>query len=122
MPRGAGGLPDSFKPSGAPTPLRFSALIPEVRMLARIISGAVIGVDAILIDVEVDIASGLPCINVVGLPEGAVREGRERVTAALHNTGHVIPPRRITVNLAPASCSIAWRRGVCRGRVRGFAC
>ena len=71
-------------------------------MLARIRSGAVIGVDAIGVDVEVDVANGLPCINVVGLPEGAVREGRERVTAALHNSGFVVPPRRITVNLAPA--------------------
>jgi magnesium chelatase family protein len=71
-------------------------------MLARTISGAVVGVDAIRVDVEVDVANGLPCINVVGLPEGAVREGRERVTAALHNSGFAVPPRRITVNLAPA--------------------
>ena len=60
------------------------------------------GVHAIRVDVEVDVANGLPCINVVGLPEGAVREGRERVTAALHNSGFSVPPRRITVNLAPA--------------------
>jgi magnesium chelatase family protein len=73
-----------------------------LRMLARIRSGAVIGVDAIHVDVEIDVANGLPCINVVGLPEGAVREGRERVTAALNNSGHSVPPRRITVNLAPA--------------------
>ncbi len=71
-------------------------------MLARISSGAVIGVDAIRVEVEVDVANGLPCINVVGLPEGAVREGRERVTAALANSGFAVPPRRITVNLAPA--------------------
>lgn len=71
-------------------------------MLARMLSGAVQGVDAIRVDVEVDVANGLPCINVVGLPEGAVREGRERVTAALHNSGFIVPPRRITVNLAPA--------------------
>ena len=74
-------------------------------MLARITSGAVLGVDAFLVQVEVDIASGLPCMNVVGLPEGAVREGRERVTAALHNAGFEIPPRRITINLAPADIS-----------------
>lgn len=71
-------------------------------MLAHITSGAILGVDAFLVGVEVDIANGLPCINVVGLPEGAVREGRERVTAAIHNTGFEIPPRRITINLAPA--------------------
>jgi magnesium chelatase family protein len=62
----------------------------------------VLGVDAYLVRVEVDFAPGLPCMHVVGLPENAVREGRERVTAALGNTGFRIPPRRITVNLAPA--------------------
>ena len=71
-------------------------------MLAQVTSGAVLGVDAYLVRVEVDLAAGLPCMNVVGLPENAVREGRERVTAALGNAGFRIPPRRITVNLAPA--------------------
>ncbi|HSJ31088.1 MAG TPA: YifB family Mg chelatase-like AAA ATPase [Longimicrobiales bacterium] len=71
-------------------------------MLAEIISGAVLGVDAYLVRVEVDLGRGLPCINVVGLPESAVREGRERVLAALHNEGFKVPPRRITINLAPA--------------------
>jgi magnesium chelatase family protein len=71
-------------------------------MLAQIISGAVLGVDAYLVRVEVDLGRGLPCINVVGLPESAVREGRERVFAALHNEGFTVPPRRITINLAPA--------------------
>ncbi|HSJ14982.1 MAG TPA: YifB family Mg chelatase-like AAA ATPase [Longimicrobiales bacterium] len=71
-------------------------------MLAQIISGAVLGVDAFLVRVEVDLARGLPCMNVVGLPESAVREGRERVTAALAHAGFELPPRRITVNLAPA--------------------
>ncbi len=71
-------------------------------MLAQVTSGAVLGVDAYLVRVEVDVASGLPGISVVGLPESAVREGRERVSAALQNTGCPVPPRRITVNLAPA--------------------
>ncbi|HET9984824.1 MAG TPA: YifB family Mg chelatase-like AAA ATPase [Longimicrobiales bacterium] len=71
-------------------------------MLAQVTSGAVLGVDAYLVRVEVDVTSGLPGMSVVGLPEGAVREGRERVTAALHNGGHPLPPRRITINLAPA--------------------
>lgn len=71
-------------------------------MLATIISGAVLGVDAYLVRVEVDLGRGLPCINVVGLPENAVREGRERVLAALHNEGFTVPPRKITINLAPA--------------------
>jgi magnesium chelatase family protein len=71
-------------------------------MLAQVTSGAVLGVEAYLVRVEVDLAKGLPAMHVVGLPESAVREGRERVTAALHNAGFTIPPRRITVNLAPA--------------------
>ena len=71
-------------------------------MLARIFSSAVIGIDAIIIEVEVDLAKGLPSISVVGLPEGAVREGRERVLAALHNSGFELPPRKVTINLAPA--------------------
>ncbi|MGH7505361.1 MAG: magnesium chelatase domain-containing protein, partial [Longimicrobiales bacterium] len=71
-------------------------------MLAQVTSGAVLGVEAYLVRVEVDLANGLPSMSVVGLPESAVREGRERVTAALHNSGYVVPHRRIVVNLAPA--------------------
>ncbi len=71
-------------------------------MLAQVMSAAVFGIDAYPVRVEVDLASGLPCMSVVGLAEGAVREGRERVTAALANSGRPVPPRRITVNLAPA--------------------
>ncbi len=71
-------------------------------MLAHVLSAAVLGVDAYLVRVEVDLASGLPSMNVVGLPESAVREGRERVTAALQNNGFAVPPKRITINLAPA--------------------
>ncbi len=71
-------------------------------MLAQVNSAAVYGIDAYPVRVEVDLANGLPCMTVVGLAEGAVREGRERVTAALANSGRPVPPRRITVNLAPA--------------------
>ena len=71
-------------------------------MLAQVMSGAVLGVDAYLVRVEVDLSSGLPGMSVVGLPESAVREGRERVGAALQNAGWPIPPRRVTINLAPA--------------------
>jgi magnesium chelatase family protein len=71
-------------------------------MLARIRSAAVLGIEAYLVDVEVDISSGLPSFATVGLPHGAVREGRERIGAALANAGFVFPLRRITVNLAPA--------------------
>src|SRR6185503_15313449 len=71
-------------------------------MLSQITSSAILGVDAYLVRVEVDLARGLPAMNVVGLPEIAVREGRERVSAAMHNSGFDIPPKRITINLAPA--------------------
>jgi len=71
-------------------------------MLAQVMSGAILGVEALVVRVEVDLGRGLPSMNVVGLPEVAVREGRERVIAALANTGFTVPPRRITVNLAPA--------------------
>ncbi len=71
-------------------------------MLARIRSAAILGIDAYPVDVEVDISNGLPSFSTVGLPHGAVREGRERVSAALINAGFVYPLKRITVNLAPA--------------------
>jgi len=71
-------------------------------MLAQVLSGAVQGVDALLVRVEVDLANGLPSMTVVGLAESSVREGRERVAAALANAGFEIPHRRVTINLAPA--------------------
>lgn len=71
-------------------------------MLAAIRSAAVIGIDAYDVTVEVDAAQGLPQWIIVGLPVGAVKESRERVGAAIINSGYTLPPRRITVNLAPA--------------------
>lgn len=71
-------------------------------MLARIPTAALQGVDALAVWTEVSLTSGLPAFTVVGLPEGAVREGRERVMAALRHSGVPLPPKRITVNLAPA--------------------
>ncbi|HKN68001.1 MAG TPA: magnesium chelatase domain-containing protein, partial [Gemmatimonadaceae bacterium] len=71
-------------------------------MLATIRSAAVIGIDAYDVSVEVDCAQGLPMFTVVGLPAGAVKESRERVSAAIVNAGFKLPARRITVNLAPA--------------------
>ena len=73
-------------------------------MLATIRSAAVIGIDAYDISVEVDCARGLPQFTIVGLAAGAVRESRERVMAAIVNSGFTLPARRTTVNLAPASC------------------
>ncbi|MBE9520666.1 MAG: ATP-dependent protease, partial [Proteobacteria bacterium] len=71
-------------------------------MLAKIQSSAVVGVNGLPVEVEVDISYGLPSFSTVGLPEGAVRESRERVKAAIKNSGYEFPNRRITVNLAPA--------------------
>ena len=74
-----------------------------ISMLAKILSGAVVGLDAVLITVEVDIASqGLPSFTIVGLPDKAVEESKERVRAAIRNSGAEFPVKRITVNLAPA--------------------
>jgi magnesium chelatase family protein len=71
-------------------------------MLAKVLSSALIGIDAILVDVEVDLAPGLPAFATVGLPDGAVKESKDRVRAALKNSGYDFPARRITANLAPA--------------------
>lgn len=71
-------------------------------MLAAVRSAAVLGIDAYHVTVEVDVAPGLPHWTVVGLPAGAVKESRERVSAALVNSGFVVPARRFTINLAPA--------------------
>src|SRR5450432_869621 len=71
-------------------------------MLAAIHSAAVLGIDAYDVTVEVDAAQGLPQWTIVGLPAGAVKESRERVGAALVNSGFVVPPKRFTINLAPA--------------------
>lgn len=71
-------------------------------MLAQITSSAVNGIDAYLIEVEVDISPALPSFTIVGLPDAAVRESIERVRAAIKNCGMEFPARRITINLAPA--------------------
>jgi len=71
-------------------------------MFSRVISCAVDGVDGHIIEVEVDMNQGLPAFDIVGLPDSAVKESKERVKAAIKNCGFAIPPRHITVNLAPA--------------------
>jgi len=71
-------------------------------LLAKVLSSSVIGVDAHKIDVEVDVSSGLPVFNIVGLPETSVKESKERVKSAIKNSGYSFPMDRITVNLAPA--------------------
>ncbi len=71
-------------------------------MLAKVHSCALVGLDGVLVDVEVDVAQGLPAYTIVGLPDAAVQEARERTRAAIRNSGAVFPNRRLTVNLAPA--------------------
>lgn len=71
-------------------------------MLAIVKSCVVVGIEAFSIDIEADISNGLPGFNIVGLPENAVRESRERVKAAIKNSGYPFPSKRITINLAPA--------------------
>ncbi len=71
-------------------------------MLAKVRSCAMVGLDGALVEVEVDIGPGLPSFTIVGLPDAAVQESRERVRAALKNSGALFPMKRLTVNLAPA--------------------
>jgi magnesium chelatase family protein len=71
-------------------------------LLAKVLSSAVLGIDAYQVEVEVDITSGLPTFTTVGLPEASVKESKERVKSAINNSGYRFPDDRITVNLAPA--------------------
>lgn len=71
-------------------------------MFARLVSGAVLGIEARLIEVQCDIADGLPAFQVVGLPEKEVSESRDRIRSAIKNAGLSFPSGRITANLAPA--------------------
>jgi magnesium chelatase family protein len=71
-------------------------------MLATVGSATLAGLEAVPVSVEVDVGPGLPTFAIVGLPDAAVQEARERVRAAIRNSGYTMPPRRIVVNLAPA--------------------
>ena len=72
-------------------------------MLSKIFSAATVGLSSIPVEVEVDVsATGLPSFTIVGLPDKAVEESKERVRSAIKNSGAEFPDRRITVNLAPA--------------------
>jgi magnesium chelatase family protein len=71
-------------------------------MAVRVISAALIGIEAHIVDVEVDFSRGLPRFTLVGLPDSAVRESRDRVRTAMKNSGYPFPQKKITVNLAPA--------------------
>ena len=71
-------------------------------MLARVTSCATVGIEGLLVEVEADLGAGLPTFTIVGLPDAAVRESRERVLSAVRNCGYEFPARKITINLAPA--------------------
>ena len=71
-------------------------------MLAKVKSCAIVGLEGAIVEVEVDISPGLPSFTIVGLPDAAVQEARERVRAAIRNSGFDFPTKRIVVNLAPA--------------------
>ena len=71
-------------------------------MLATVLSSALLGIDAYIVKVEVDVAGGLPYFTTVGLPDSAIKESRDRVTTAIKNSGFYFPQTRITANLAPA--------------------
>jgi magnesium chelatase family protein len=71
-------------------------------VLASLLSAAVFGVDACVVQVEVDVSAGLPGLTMVGLPDPSVRESRDRVRTAIRNSGYELPMQRVTINLAPA--------------------
>src|SRR2546428_1928810 len=79
-----------------------AALRTPARPVARVASCALWGLEAALVTVEVDVANGLPAFQIVGLPDAAVSEARERVRAAIRNSGFEFPLRRVVANLAPA--------------------
>ena len=72
-------------------------------MFSKIITGSLFGLDSHIVAVEVDLAHGLPCFQVVGLPDASVRESKERIRAAIVNSGMKFPAKRITINLSPAN-------------------
>ncbi len=72
-------------------------------MLAKVLSAAILGIEGYLVEAEVDVSAGFPAFDIVGLPDNAVKESRERIRTALKNAEYELPPKRITVNLAPAN-------------------
>ena len=71
-------------------------------MPTKVLSGAVLGLDGVIVEAETDITPGLPTVIIVGLPDTAVQEARERVRSAIKNSGFSFPRGRVAVNLAPA--------------------
>lgn len=79
-------------------------------MLAKVLSFGLLGIEAYPVEIEVDVAAGLPVVTLVGLPDSAIRESKERVKAAIKNSGFLWPGERITINLAPSDIK---KEGVC---------
>lgn len=79
-------------------------------MLAKVKSTGLFGIKGYIIDIEVDISNGLPSFDIVGLADTAVKESRERVRAAIKNSGFNFPVKRLTVNMAPGDTK---KRRVC---------
>src|SRR3989338_2149254 len=72
-------------------------------MAQKVYTASVVGLEGALVTVEADTANGLPSFTIVGLPDTAVKEARERIRIAIKNSGYVFPRMKVTVNLAPAS-------------------
>ena len=72
-------------------------------MIAKTFSATVLGIDAYLIEVEVDVSVGMSVFNIVGLPDNTIKESRDRILSAVNNSGYSFPVRRVVVNLAPAT-------------------
>ncbi|MCX5857027.1 MAG: ATP-dependent protease, partial [Deltaproteobacteria bacterium] len=71
-------------------------------MIVKVMSSTIIGIDSYPVEVEIDISPGLPQFSTVGLPDVVVRESKDRIKAAIKNSGYRFPPTHVTVNLAPA--------------------
>ena len=71
-------------------------------MIANVFTGSVIGIEGYKITVEVDLSSTVPGLAIVGLPDAAVSEARERIRSAIKNSGYSFPTKKIVINLAPA--------------------
>jgi magnesium chelatase family protein len=76
--------------------------IRKIKVLARVWSASIVGIDAVKVGVEVDVSGGMPGVVLLGLPDAAVQESRERVKATLKNAGYAFPMRKIVINLTPA--------------------
>src|SRR3989338_4047326 len=79
-------------------------------MLAKVYSFGLLGIEAYPVEIEVDISEGLPAVTVVGLPDSAIRESRQRVKSAIKNSGFSWPNERITISLAPSDIN---KEGAC---------